>query len=84
MGPFEIVERKGPVAYRLAFPDSSRRMHDVFHISILRHYISDPTHVIEMSSLQVLDEGEITTETINILDHHIRQLQHRTIDQFKV
>jgi hypothetical protein len=39
MGPFNIVERKGPVAYRLALPDSLRLMHDVFHISILRHYI---------------------------------------------
>jgi hypothetical protein len=51
MGPFEIVERKGPMAYRLALPDSLRRMHDVFHVSILRHYISDPTHVIDMNSL---------------------------------
>jgi hypothetical protein len=49
--PFKIVERKGPVAYRLAFPDSLRHMHDVFHVSSLRHYISDPTHVIDMSSL---------------------------------
>ena len=46
VGPFEIVERKGPVAYRLALPDSWRRMHDVFHVSVLRHYISDPTPVI--------------------------------------
>jgi hypothetical protein len=51
VGPFNIVERKGLVAYRLALPDSLRRMHDVFHVSILRHYISDPTHVIDLSSL---------------------------------
>jgi hypothetical protein len=51
MGPFEIVEKKGPVAYRLALPDSLRRIHDVFHVYVLKHYISDPTHVIEMSSL---------------------------------
>ena len=50
MGPFEVVERKEPVAYQLALPDSLRRMHDVFHVSILRHYISDPTHVIDMTS----------------------------------
>ena len=51
MGPSEIVERKGLVSYRLTLPDSLRCMHDVFHVSILRHYISDPTHVIDMSSL---------------------------------
>jgi hypothetical protein len=43
MGPFEIVEKKGLMAYRLVLPNSSRHMYDVFHVSILRHYISDPT-----------------------------------------
>jgi ribosomal protein L21E len=46
VGPFKIVYRKGPMAYRLALPDSLRCMHGVFHVSIFRHYISDPTHVI--------------------------------------
>jgi hypothetical protein len=64
MGPFKIVERKGPVAYRLALPDSLRHMHDVFHVSVLRHYISDPTHVIDMISLQVSDEGVLMAEPI--------------------
>jgi hypothetical protein len=53
MGPFKIVERKGPVAYQLALPNSLRRMHDVFHVSVLRHYASDPKHVIDLSSLKV-------------------------------
>jgi hypothetical protein len=51
MGPFNIVERKGPVAYRLALPNSLRHMHDAFHVFVLRHYITDLTHVIDMSSL---------------------------------
>jgi hypothetical protein len=66
-----IVERKRPMAYRLALPDSLRRMHDVFHVSILRHYISDPTHVIDMSSLQVSAKREFTAELVRILDHHV-------------
>jgi hypothetical protein len=53
VGPFDSMERKGHVSYRLSLPDSLRRMYDVFHISILRNYISDPTHVIDMTSLQV-------------------------------
>jgi hypothetical protein len=51
VGPFEIMERKGLVAYQLPLPDSLRHIHDVFHVSVWRHYISDPTHVIDMSSL---------------------------------
>jgi hypothetical protein len=62
------------VAYRLALPDSLRHMHDVFHVSVLRHYISDPTQVIDMSSFQVSDEGELMAESVHILDHHVRQL----------
>ena len=84
MGPLEIVERKGPVAYWLALPDSLRRMRDVFHVCVLRHYISDPTHVIDMSSLHVLDEGALTDENIFILDHCVRQLRRRMVDQVKV
>jgi hypothetical protein len=72
VGPFEIVERKGPMAYRLALSDSLRCMHDVFHVSVLRHYISDPTHVIDMSSLSVSNKGALTAEPICILDHRIR------------
>jgi hypothetical protein len=37
VGPFKFVEKKGPMAYRLALLDSLRRMHDVFHVFVLRH-----------------------------------------------
>jgi hypothetical protein len=84
MGPFEIVERKGPMAYRLALPDSLRCMQDIFHVSILRHYISDPTHVIDMSSLKVSDEEALMVEPVCILDHRVQQLRRRMVDQVKV
>ena len=84
VGPFEIVEKKRPVANRLALPDSLRRMNDVFHVSILRQYISDPTHVIDLSSLQVSDKGMLMVESVRILDHYNRQLRPRTVDQVKV
>jgi hypothetical protein len=42
VGPFKVVEKKGSVAYQIAFLDSLRCMHDVFHVYVLRHYISDP------------------------------------------
>jgi hypothetical protein len=84
VGPFKVVERKGPVAYRLSLLDSLRRMHDVFHVFVLRNYVSDPTHLIDMSSLQVSEEGALMTEQIHILDHRIRQLRHQIFDQVKV
>jgi len=72
VGPFKVVERKGPMAYHLALPDSLRRMYVVFHVSVLRHCVSDHTNVIDMSSLQVLDKGALMVEPIRILDHGIR------------
>jgi hypothetical protein len=59
-------------------------MHDVFHVCVLINYVSYPTQVIDMISLQVSDEGALMEDPIHILDHHIRQLRHRTIDNIKV
>jgi hypothetical protein len=72
------------MASRLAFLDSLRSMHDVFHVYFLRHYVSDPTHVINMISFQVSVEVVLMEEPICILDHCIRQIRCRTFDQVKV
>ena len=47
IGPFEILERIGTVAYRLALPPSMSGVHEVFHVSMLRKYIPDPAHVVD-------------------------------------
>jgi len=46
IGPYDIIERIGPVAYRLALPSELDKIHDVFHVSMLRRYRSDPAHVL--------------------------------------
>ena len=47
IGPFEMLERIGTVAYRLALPPSMLGVHEVFHVSMLRKYIPDPAHVVD-------------------------------------
>ena len=51
-GPFEVLERIGPVAYRLAF-FASTRPHNVFHVSLLKRYVHDPNHVINWDVIHV-------------------------------
>ena len=46
IGPYEIVSKVGPVAYRLKLPPELSRIHDTFHVSMLRKYIPDPSHVL--------------------------------------
>ena len=56
IGPFEIVERIGPVAYRLDLPEEFSRVHNVFHISMLRKYIPDPSHALEALEIELRDD----------------------------
>ena len=47
IGPFEILERVGTVAYRLPLPPSMSGVHEVFHVSMLWRYTPDPAHVVD-------------------------------------
>ena len=46
IGPYEIVSKVGSVAYKLKLPPELSKIHDTFHVSMLRKYISDPSHVL--------------------------------------
>ena len=60
IGPYEIVSKVGPVAYRLKLPLELARIHDAFHVSMLRKYIPDPSHVLREQSVQL--KGNLTYE----------------------
>ena len=47
IGPFEILEKVGTVAYQLALPPSMSSVHEVFHVSMLQKYTPDPAHVVD-------------------------------------
>ena len=47
IGPYQILNKVGPVAYRVALPPNLSNLHDVFHVSQLKKYIPDPSHVIQ-------------------------------------
>ena len=72
-GPFEMLERIGPIAYRLALL-ASTRAHNVFHVSLLKKYVHDPDHVIDWDVSRVEPEGEFQTEPLCILDRKVTLL----------
>ena len=72
IGPYEILERVGPVAYRLALPLELAKLHDVFHVSMLQRYRSDPSHILPVSDIQVQNDFTFEEEPKTILDREIR------------
>ncbi|KAH9319415.1 hypothetical protein KI387_021184 [Taxus chinensis] len=84
VGPFEIVEIINPVAYRLALPPDLSQMHDVFHISLLKKYVTNLSHVLNWNSLQVQDPGIILVKPIRVLGTRQLYLRNREVNQCKV
>ena len=84
IGPFEVTERVGPVAYRLALPMELSRIHDVFHISMLRKYISDPSHILETTTVEVKEDLSYEEQPVQILDWREQVLRNKTIPLVKV
>ncbi|XP_050908647.1 uncharacterized protein LOC127122338 [Lathyrus oleraceus] len=83
IGPYQISQRIGVVAYRVALPSDLSNLHDVFHVSQLWKYIRDPSHVIRMDDVQVMDK--LTTEalTVRIEDQKLKKLRGKVITLMK-
>ncbi|XP_069145628.1 uncharacterized protein [Solanum lycopersicum] len=84
IGPFEILSRVGKVAYKLALPLSLPAVHPIFHVSMLRKYITDESHVLLLDSVELGPELIFEEEPITILDRHVRKLRTKEIASVKV
>ena len=74
IGPFEILERMGTVAYRLALPPSMLGVHEVLHVSMLRGYTPDPAHVVDWEQIEV-----DTDEPVYIVDSRYQVFRRKTV-----
>ena len=68
IGPFEILERVGTIAYRLALPPSMSGVHEVFHVSMLRRYTPDLAHVVDWGEIKVDMNGTFEEGPVCIMD----------------
>ena len=77
IGPYEVIERIGPLAYKLALPLELSQIHNIFHVSILRRYRSDHMHVLRETEMEIIEKLDYVEEPIEILGREIRKLRRK-------
>ena len=84
IGPYRITERVGKVAYRLDLSNELGNVHNVFHVSQLRKFLSDPTKIIEPDEVEIDTSLEYEEYPVAILDTKEKKLRNKVIPMVKV
>ena len=84
IGPYEILEHVGPVAYRFALPPKFSKLHNVFHVSMLRRYRSDESHILPVQEIQVHEDLSYDEEPKAILAREVKHLRNKQVPLVKV
>ena len=84
IGPFEVLERMGTVAYQLTLSPSMSGVHEVFHVSMLRKYTPDPAHVMDWGQIEVDTDGTFEEGPVYIVDSRYQVLRRKTVRLVRV
>ncbi|GJW80749.1 hypothetical protein Tco_0144724 [Tanacetum coccineum] len=84
IGPFKILERIGPVAYKLELPEELSNVHSTFHISNLKKCSSDESLAIPIKELRLDDKHNFVEEPVEIMDQEVKKLKQSRIPIVKV
>ncbi|GJV89963.1 putative reverse transcriptase domain-containing protein [Tanacetum coccineum] len=84
VGPFEIIERIGLVAYRLRLPQELRCIHDTFHVSNLKKYLADTSLQVPLEEIKINEKLHFVEELVEIVDHKVKKLKQIRIPLIKV
>jgi hypothetical protein len=84
VGPYPIISRIGPVAYRLELPESMSDIHNVFHVSQLRKCLKVPETRIEAEAIQIQKDLQYREKPVKILDSAVRRTRNSEVRLCKV
>ena len=84
IGSYEVIEKVGSVAYRLALPPKLENIHNVFHVSMLRRYKSDPSHVVSSEVIELRPDLTYEEVLVEILAREVQELRNKQISLVKV
>ena len=84
IGPFEILDSVGTVAYQLVLPPSLSGVHEVFHVSMLRRYTSNLAHVVDWGEIEVDTDGTFEERPVCIMDSRDQVVRHKTVRLVRV
>ncbi|XP_069152706.1 uncharacterized protein [Solanum lycopersicum] len=82
--PYKILKRVGKRAYDLELPAELAAVHPVFHISLLKKCVGDPTSVVQLESVAVRDSLSYEDVPVEILDRQVRKLRSKEVATVKV
>ena len=84
IGSYKVIEKVGPVAYKLASPPELEKIHNVFHVSMLRRYRSDPSHVFSSEMIELRPDLTYEEESVKILAREVKEFRKKRIPLVKV
>ena len=84
VGPFEVLEKVGTIPYKVALSPSPSKIHNAFHVSTLRKYIYDPSHVMELEPIQISEDMTYEEVPIQIVDVMNKVLCHAVVKLVKI
>ena len=84
IGPYQILRRIGLVACEIVLPHPLANIHNIFHVSQLRKYVPDPSHILKSDLVQVKENLSFEVKPNKILDSQVKQLRGRSIPMVKV
>ena len=74
---YEVLERIGLVAYRLALPPELAKLHDVFHVLMLRRYCSDQSYILPVQEIQAQEDLSYDEEPKAIMAREVKRLRNK-------